>query len=53
MHYKSDKCDFPIAGVDEFIKGKANVRTVDGSEVEIIGGQLPAEREVVVLDHAL
>jgi L-ascorbate metabolism protein UlaG (beta-lactamase superfamily) len=53
MHYKSDKCDFPIAGVDEFIKGKANVRTVDGSEVEITRGQLPAEREIIVLDHAL
>ncbi len=53
MHYKTDKCGFPIAPVEEFTKGKNNVRVLDKEEVEIRKENLPAQTEVLVLRHAL
>ena len=53
MHYKTDKCAYPIGGVEAFLKGKPRVRRVGASEVEFTAATLPAEREVVVLEHAL
>ena len=53
MHYKNDKCAFPIAGVDEFLRGKEGVRRLDTSEVELKQGELPANTELVVLKPAL
>ncbi len=53
MHYKTKKCAFPIAPVDEFIKGKGNVRLLDKAEVEVRKEELPAKPEVLVLQHAL
>lgn len=53
MHYKTEKCDFPISGVEAFLKGKSNVKRVDDSEVELRKEQLPQETEVIVLKHAL
>jgi L-ascorbate metabolism protein UlaG (beta-lactamase superfamily) len=53
MHYKTDKVAFPIVGVDEFLKGKTNVRFAHSSTVEIRKEHLPAVRQIVVLDHAL
>lgn len=53
MHYKTPKCDLPISGVDEFLKGKSKVRRVDSSEIVFQAGQLPSVAEVVVLRHAL
>jgi len=53
MHYKNDKCSFPISGVDEFLKGKANVKRLNTSDLELKGGQLPQATEIVVLKHAL
>jgi L-ascorbate metabolism protein UlaG (beta-lactamase superfamily) len=52
MHYKTDKCAFPIAGVDEFLKGKTEVKKLDYSEVELTLESLPAKTEIVVLEHA-
>jgi L-ascorbate metabolism protein UlaG (beta-lactamase superfamily) len=52
MHYKTNKVDFPITFVDDFLKGKQNVKRLNSSEVEIKAGQLPQEREIVVLEHA-
>lgn len=49
MHFKNDRCDFPIAPVDDFLAGKPSVRQIDGTEVEFKAGQLPAATEVVVL----
>ncbi len=48
MHYKTDKCDYPIAGVDEFLQGKENVTRLDTSEVEFRSGQLPAKTQIIV-----
>jgi L-ascorbate metabolism protein UlaG (beta-lactamase superfamily) len=53
MHYRNDKCSFSISGVDEFLKGKANVKRLNTSDLELKAGQLPQETEVVVLRHAM
>ncbi|MDI6783361.1 MAG: MBL fold metallo-hydrolase [bacterium] len=53
MHYKTDKCAFPIATVDEFLKGKPNFRKEKTSELEITTANLPAQPEIIVLQHAL
>jgi len=53
MHYKNDRCVFPIAGVDEFLQGKAGVSRLDTSEVEFKPGELPATAQIIVLKPAL
>lgn len=53
MHFKTPKVNLPLAPVDVFLAGQANVRRVGGSEVEITRDALPAQREVIVLDPAL
>jgi len=53
MHYKTDKCDFPIASVDEFLRGKEGVSRLDASEVEFKSGELPATTQIIVLKSAL
>jgi L-ascorbate metabolism protein UlaG (beta-lactamase superfamily) len=53
MHYKTDKLDFPIAGVDEFTKGKNNVTRSGESEIEIKAGKLPAGAQIIVLKQSL
>ena len=53
MHFKNNKCNFPISGVDEFIKGKSNVTQPDASEVEFKAGELPAPAQIMVLKPAL
>jgi len=53
MHFKTDRCDFPIAGVDDFLQGKERVRRLDSSEAEFKAETLPASTEIVVLKPAL
>lgn len=53
MHYKTDKVDFPIAPVDDFLAGKQNVRRLDSSEYEVVKEQLPDRQEIIVLKYAL
>jgi len=52
MHYKTDKCAFPITGVDEFLKGKSEVRKLETSEVDLALEKLPAKTEIIILKHA-
>jgi L-ascorbate metabolism protein UlaG (beta-lactamase superfamily) len=52
MHYKTIKAEYPIAGVDIFLKGKRNVRQLKSSEIEISKSTLPEEMEIVVLQPA-
>ncbi|UCG82794.1 MAG: MBL fold metallo-hydrolase [Dehalococcoidia bacterium] len=52
MHYRTDKCAFPITGVDDFLEGKSDVKKVDTSEVELTSESLPAKTQIVVLKHA-
>jgi len=53
MHVKTAKCDYPITGVEDFLKGRKNVNRVSASEIEIKKDKLPGETETVVLQHAL
>ncbi len=53
MHYSTDKCAYPISGVDDFLKGKTDVKNMDASEVELTKSELPSATEIVVLKHAL
>ena len=53
MHFKTPKCDFPIAGVEDFLAGKKNVKTLNASETEFKADKLPETTEIVVLQPAL
>lgn len=53
MHFKTDKVEFPILPVSEFIRGKENVQVRPSTELEITKEQLPTGTIVVVLQHAL
>ncbi|MFC1929402.1 MBL fold metallo-hydrolase [Chloroflexota bacterium] len=53
MHFKNEKCSFPIDVVDEFLRGKGNVKQSDSSEVEFKAEGLPAESQIIVLRPAL
>lgn len=53
MHFKNDRCDFPIAGVDDFLQGKGAVLRAEATEAEFKVGELPDNTEIVVLDPTL
>jgi L-ascorbate metabolism protein UlaG (beta-lactamase superfamily) len=53
MHFKTAKCGFPIAPVDEFLKGKSNVKHPKTQEVEFSQANLPKQLEIVVFEHTL
>ncbi len=53
MHFKTAKCDFPIAKVEGFTQGKKRVRTVKAAEIEVKRETLPKTPEIVVLECAL
>lgn len=53
MHYRTDKGLPSIAGVDEFLRGKAKVKWLDTSQVEFKAGDLPDAGQIIVLKPAL
>jgi L-ascorbate metabolism protein UlaG (beta-lactamase superfamily) len=53
MHFKNERCAFPIAGVDEFLLGKKDVSRLDLSEVEVKQEELPLSTRIIVLKPAL
>jgi L-ascorbate metabolism protein UlaG (beta-lactamase superfamily) len=53
MHYKTDKLDFPITGVEDFLKGKSNVIRSSESEIELKADKLPTVLQIVVLKPSL
>ncbi len=53
MHFKNDRCDFPIGGVEDFLQDKKAVIKADATEAEFKAGELPDSTEIVVLDPAL
>ena len=53
MHYKTDKCDYPIAGVERFLQGKEEVTRLGVSEAEFEKDELPSATQIVVLTPAL
>ena len=53
MHFKNDRCTFPVAEVNNFIHNKKNVTLVNGTEVEFHAGKLPSTTQIMVLKPAL
>ena len=53
MHFKNSKCNFPIAGVEEFLRDKKDVSQPDASEVEFRAGEMPSTTQIIVLKPAL
>jgi len=53
MHFKTPKCAYPIAGVEDFLKGKKNVKKAGASEIEFEREKLPTAIEIVLLQPAL
>jgi len=53
MHFKNDRLDFPISGVDDFLQGKEGVTKLDSSEGEFKAGELPTTTQIMVLKPAL
>lgn len=53
MHFKTPKCAYPIASVEDFLKDKKDVTRVDSSEAEFELEKLPTATEIVVLKPAL
>ncbi len=53
MHYKTSFLgeNFPIAGVDEFLKGKENVVKVDKGSVSFTKESLPEKATIYVLEY--
>ena len=50
MHYKTAKSEgLPIAGVEDFLKGKSNIRRLNSSELEVKASTLPEKTEIVVM----
>jgi L-ascorbate metabolism protein UlaG (beta-lactamase superfamily) len=52
MHFKTPKCGYTIAAVEDFLKGKSSVRRVGGSETEFERENLPPATEIVLLQPA-
>ena len=53
MHFKTEKCGFPIAPVEDFLKGKTNTKQPKTSEASFDKKTLPQKTEILVLEHAL
>lgn len=53
MHYRNERCNYPVSGVEEFLQGKANVTKLEASEVEFKLGEFPAATQIIVLKPAL
>ncbi len=52
MHYRHDKCNFPVAKVDDFLADKENVSHPETSEIELHKADLPKYATVFVLKAA-
>ena len=53
MHFKTDKCDLPIAPVQDFLSRVDNVTELNASEIDLSTDKIPSSgTEVWVLDYA-
>ena len=52
MHFKTPRCGYTIASVEDFLKGKKNVSRAMASEVELQRDKLPIAMEIVLLQPA-
>jgi L-ascorbate metabolism protein UlaG (beta-lactamase superfamily) len=52
MHYKTSRVTLDLAPVNDFLKGKDNVRTLNASTFEVRAGELPSVMTIMVLEPA-
>lgn len=50
MHYKTDRIDFPIAPITDFLADRSDVKYVQSPTVELTKDNLPGSTTVVVLE---
>lgn len=53
VHFKTPRCGFPVAKVEEYTKGKSSVKALKSSELEMKKEALPKATEIIVLEPAL
>lgn len=53
MHYKTEKCDFPIAPVTEFTEDRSDVNDIEKTDIDISTSTLGTVGNIVILRHAL
>jgi L-ascorbate metabolism protein UlaG (beta-lactamase superfamily) len=53
MHFRNERCDYPISTVDDFLKGKKNVTMMNSSEIKLDSGKIPNETRIIVLKPTL
>jgi len=53
MHFKTSRCAYPIAAVEEFLEGKNNVKRMETNEAEFERETLQDITEIVLLQPAL
>lgn len=53
MHFKTDKCDFPISPVSDFTGDNEGVRQTGQTNIDIMKENLGSVGKIVVLSHAL
>jgi L-ascorbate metabolism protein UlaG (beta-lactamase superfamily) len=53
MHFKTPKCAYPIAAVEEFLRGKEKVRRIADNQAEFDCQNLPPANEILLLQPAL
>ena len=53
MHFKTPDCAYPLAGVEDFLEGKKDVRQVENSEMDFEQERLPVATKIVLLQPAL
>jgi L-ascorbate metabolism protein UlaG (beta-lactamase superfamily) len=53
MHFKTPKCAYSIADVEDFLKGKKNVRRIENTEVDFEPEELPATTDIMLLQPAM
>lgn len=53
MHFRNERCHFPITGVDEFLKGKPDITDPNLSEVSISPAELGETTRIIVLKPAM
>jgi len=52
MHFKVPGLKLPLASVEEFLKGKDNVKRLTTNEVEVKKEELPSETTIMLLQHS-
>ena len=53
MHYKTDRYVGPIAGIDDFLKGKERIARLEASERDFKLAELPTTTQIIVLKPEL